>query len=859
MRTELWPKIDRLLEEALELPSGERTAFVENVCRGDAELRKEIRSLLDADDLAGSFLERPAVEKPIEPRSHAAAEPTSEVHQRVGPYRLERVLGQGGMGTVYLARREDDQYRRQVAIKLLRRDDRSPELLDRFRAERQILAGLEHPNITRLYDGGADSDGRPYLVMEVVDGLPIDLYCDHGHLPIERRLRLFLEVCAAVEHAHRRLLVHRDLKPANILVTADGVPKLLDFGIAKLLGGGRIDLTVQPTRSGVRPMTPSYASPEQIRGEAVTTASDTYALGVLLYRLLAGRSPYRLQRHLPHELERAILELDPERASDAVERVTDRSEPTPAAIAKLRATTPQELRRRLRGDLDNIVAKALDKRPERRYGWARELAEDVERHLADRPVSARPDSLGYRLGKFVRRHRLAVAAGTVVAALLLGFSVIATLQSARIRDQRDVARQERAKAEQVTQMLTGLFQGADPFGPSGNDVTAREILDRSGERIAELEGQPELQATFMGIVGDVYMELGLLDQAAPLIESSLDLRREIYGDQHPEVAQSLHLLSQLRSNQGDDVSARDLERQALELRRKLFAGDHPAVAESLNFLGLAALQSGELDPAEALFREALAMRRKLFDEHSFEVGQALNNLALVLHSRGDYEAAEPLYRQSLEAWRHVYGDDHAEVALSMANLAGLLQDLEDYEAAEALMRDSMEIARRQLGDEHPRVFIVQYLLADLLYEKGEFAASERLSQEALALGRRTFGPDHPRIAHALTGLARLRLATGEVAGAERLSREALAIYRDKLPAGHWRTARVESVLGAALTAAGRFEEAEPLLVGAYPVIRDQIGDREPMTRDALSFLIDHYEQRGMTAAADDYREPRRGG
>ncbi|MEE8524038.1 MAG: serine/threonine-protein kinase [Thermoanaerobaculia bacterium] len=857
MRTKLWPQVDRLLAQALELPADERTALVEEACDGNTELRREVVDLLAADDHAGSFLERPAVEP--DPEADTGDQAPLETDERVGPYRLDRVLGWGGMGTVYLARREDRQYRRQVAIKVLRRDGRSPELLDRFRAERQILAGLEHPNIARLYDGGATADGRPYLVMELVDGLPIDLYCDRGRLSIDRRLRLFQDVCAAVEYAHRSLLVHRDLKPANILVTTDGAPKLLDFGIAKLLGSGRIDLTVQPTRTGLRPMTPSYASPEQIRGGAITTASDTYALGVLLYRLLTGRSPYPLQQDLPHELERAILEHQAERASDAVERVTDRTERTPEAIAKARESTPQELRRRLRGDLDNILAKALRKQPQRRYGSARELAEDLERHLGDRPVTARPDSLRYRLSKFVRRHTLGIAAGATVVALLLSFSVVTALQSGRIREERDTARQERAKAEQVTRLLTGLFESADPFGPAGDDLSVREVLDRSAEKIAELEGQPLLQATFMSTVGGVYLELGLSAEAAPLIETALALRRAAHGEEHLEVAESLHLLAVLRGNQGDFESAEALHRQTLAMRRKLLGDPHQAVAESLNFLGLAVYSRGDYQGAEAFFRETLAMRRPMFGDRSFEVGQSLNNLALALHARGDYEAAEPLYRESLQVWRRVFGDGHPEVALSMQNLAGLLQDLEDYEAAETLARDSLDIARRQLGDDHPRVIITLYNLADLLYEKGDYQASESFSLEALTLGRRTFGPDHPRVAHALSGFARLRLATGDVQEAERLSREALAIYRAKLPAGHWRTARIESVLGAALTARRQYQEAEPLLVAAYPVIRSQIGDREPMTRDALSFIIDHYQQRGMTAAADEYRSRQSGG
>ena len=469
MTPERWQRIDALFDAALDRPTEERDAFLAEACDGDAELRCEVDELLAAEAASARYLEGGP-----DPRQAAEILERDGKPERLGPYRLLEPIGEGGMGVVYQAVRDDEEYARDVAVKVIRRGFESPELLLRFRAERQILARLEHPGIARLYDGGTTPDGRPYLVMERIDGRPIDDWAEGRRLEVEARLALFLDVCAAVEHAHRNLLVHRDLKPDNVLVTASGDVKLLDFGIAKPLEPGSLtrDELVR-TRTGQQPMSLAYASPEQIRGEPVTTASDVYALGILLYELLTGRHPHRTENSAPHELARAICETEPERMSQAADRSS--------ALAQ-----------RLRGDLDTVVAKALAKDPARRYGSAAALADDLRRHLAGEPVRARPATWSYRTAKFLRRHRLAATAAAIFVAAVLTFSAVLTIQADRLARERD-------RAEETLGFLRELF-GRDLYAFGDDRVTVREIF-AVGEAKAEQElaDRPEIQGRLLEI------------------------------------------------------------------------------------------------------------------------------------------------------------------------------------------------------------------------------------------------------------------------------------------------------------------------------------------------------------------------
>ncbi|HEX5760716.1 MAG TPA: tetratricopeptide repeat protein [Thermoanaerobaculia bacterium] len=866
MATERWREIEALFAEVAALPAAERTDHLRRHCGGDEDLRREVESLLAADAAVGDFLEQPVVAPAV------PVPPPSAVGRRLGPYAVERLLGAGGMSTVYLAVRADEAYRQQVAIKVFGYGADRADLVERFRSERQILASLDHPNIARLLDGGTTEDGLPYLVMEYVDGVPIDRYCDEHGSSLDERIDLFRQVCSAVQYAHQNLVVHRDIKPSNILVTGDGVPHLLDFGIAKLLDGGSLPLATA-TMTGQRLMTPHYASPEQVEGKPVNTASDVYSLGVLLYVLLAGRLPYRLEAERVDVVERAVVEQEPERPSAAVV--------VPA------------LRRRLAGDLDNIVLTALRKEPARRYASVELLAEDLRRHRTGLPVSARPATVGYRVGKFVRRHRLGVAAAALVALVILGLAVTMTVQAVRLARQRDEIERERDKAVRVAEFLEEIFAAADPNQARGETVTAREILDRgAGKLTAELAGQPELEAALAAAIGRAYDGLGLYDRAEPLLERSLALRRRAFGAAHPEVAESLYALGALHWQRGELDLAEATFRRALAMRRALLGGGDPAVAESLNALGLALVSKAQFDAAEPLLREALAINRKRYGNDHVEVGSNLGNLGLLMKQKGDLAAAEAFYREALAIFRRLFGAAHPEIAIQLNNLAVLQYERGDYAAAEAsyramlpvarrvygrehpqvalyvhnlaavlswrgkhdeaerLERESLAMRRKLLGDEHEQVAMGLSMLAKILEEKGDLSRSRPLHEESLRICRQAFGEEHPRFATALFNLAALLAQQGDPAAAEPLARQALAIRRRTLGETHPEVGASLTLVGSLRLARGAPAEAEALLRQGLEVLQTALSETHWRTAEAQSQLGECLAARGKTVEAE---------
>jgi serine/threonine protein kinase len=701
-----WRQIDGLFAEALEKAPEARAPFLAAACEGDDELRRSVEGLLAADESSATFLERPAGELlGLVPEPVPALDP--EV--RLGPYRLLRRLGDGGMGTVYLARREDETYERDVAVKLIRSGLQSPDSLHRFFAERQILARLEHPNIARLYDGGSTEDGRPYLVMELVEGVPVDEYCDRHGLTVDQRLDLFRRICAAVEYAHQNLLVHRDLKPANILVTAGGEPKLLDFGIAKRLEPGAATLP-DATQTGMRMMTPNYASPEQVRGAAVATTSDVYSLGVLLYELLAGRSPYRLLSGLPHEIEHAICEREPERPSMALFRAG----PPPAEeVAAERGTRPQVLRRRLQGDLDNIVLMALRKEPQRRYGSAAQLSRDLENHLQSLPVVARPDTLAYRSRKFLRRHRAGAAAAVVVALLVAGFIVSLIVQGRRLVRERD-------KARYSLTFLMDTFKDADPYHTKGERLTADEIMTRGAERVArDLARQPDVQAALMDAIGEVERGLGRFERAEPLLARSLDLRRAAFGPNSLEVAESLEHLGLLKRDRADLAGAERLLRGALAIRRARLGDGDLETAKTLDELGVVLVAEKEPVEAETLHREALATAMRVEGAVGPTVAESLLQLAKAKLAQGNDMAAERVARQALVVERGVLGARDPRLYRVQTDVGVVLTEADSPGEAEPLLRASLKAQRELLGDGHPDVAVTRAALAAALQRKAQ--------------------------------------------------------------------------------------------------------------------------------------------
>lgn len=845
-----WLEIQALFQRAVDLERPAQAVFLDEACAADPVLRAEVQGLLSAERRSrdGEFI--------IDAIGGAARElgevtAASRAGERVGPYRVVREIGRGGMGAVYLAERADQQYQASVAIKFVHARA-GPELARRFRAERQILAGLTHPNIAWLLDGGTATDGTPYLVMEYVEGEPIDRWCDRGGLGLEGRLALFGQVGAAVQHAHQSLVVHRDLKPSNILVTADGTPKLVDFGIAKLLaaeedagatgGGGTLPL-----------LTPAYGAPEQVHGGRITVAADVYALGGVLYRLLVGRTPFDFAGASAGEIERRICEEPP---------------PAPSAAVTAQART---WRHRLVGDLDTILLKALRKEPERRYASVEQLLEDLRRYTGGLPVLARPDRLTYRTGKFVRRHRV----GFAVTVALVGLSGVYTVQLGR---ERDRARIETRKAERVSEFLQRLFTVSNPRESRTQDVTARELLERGAARVdRELAAEPEVQASLMRVIGRVYFNLGFYDEAVRQLDRTLALRRGLYRRPHAEVAESEVDLAGALQDAGDLTGAEPHYREALRLRRTLHRGDHEEVLGALEALADFLSRTERLDEAERGYREALAMRQRL-GPNPGSLASLSDGLASTLLRKGDYAGAEPWFRQAVALVRLQQPVDTLILSVATNNLAWVLGDLGKLEEAESLQRESLAITlafygpdhphtstgrqglgrllrqrdnlagaeeqfrlafaadSARLGIDHPSVGTSLGLLGTTLLAEGRYPEAEIALRRALDIRRRALGPEHPYVAISINELAGLHFARGELRRAETEYRRALALRRRLYPGQHPYLAYSLVGLGRTLLALGRRTEAEPLLREAATIRAATLPEGHPARREADSLL-----------------------
>jgi serine/threonine-protein kinase len=837
MNRDRWQRVKALFQEALQLPDDERREFLEQLGVDDSETLLEVESLLTSHNTSESFLEQP----PSGIAAEFLGETTSldgalgEIDlpamegRRLGPYRIQRRIGHGGLGSVYLATREEE-FKKEVAIKLIRRSVATPELLRRFEFERQILASIEHPNIARLLDGGTTEEGLPYLVMEYIDGEPVDRFCDRKQLSTRQRLELFATVCEAVETAHRSLVVHCDIKPDNVFITTDGTPKLLDFGIARILASDTAAESVAGGESSTRILTPDYASPEQLRGDRITTASDVYSLGVLLYELLTGARPHSVAEGSLDEAAHVVSGAEPKR---------------PSAAANVS-------NRELAEDVDCIVMKALETDPLRRYMTVEAFAVDIRSFLGGFPVIARQGGFTYRASRFIGRHRLAALATAIAISTLLVFLVTITVQSARLASARDRAEKEAASARVVSEFLQEMLTTADPFEGIGGNATVLEALDLA---VSEIEsafvGQPVLEAAVRDAAGTTYLQLGRYDEAEPQLLKGLEIRRDLGPEHRRDLARSLnsvgHLtqergnyeaaealfrealeiaesiplpdpaltadsiayLATVRHDRGDLAGAEDLYRRALSLRREL-ASDDADIAVSLDDLGALLQETGSLDVAEEMFREALSIRQRLLDPGHPDISSSLNNLASALHDQGELDEAEELYRRSLQMAKERFADEHPQVAIAMNNLATLLHDQEGtLVEAEALYRESLAMTRRLQGEEHPEVATSLGNLAALLHDKGDLPEAEDLYRQALAMARRFLGDTHPTVARVLDDLAVLLQDRGDLAGAESAFQEALSINRQSPDQNQETVAFILADLATVICAHGEPERALP--------------------------------------------------
>lgn len=807
MNPEKWKQMKGLFATALEREPAQRSEFLHQACGDDEALRAELEQLLRSYELNKSV-------------SIEESSATDEfVGRKIGTYQLIRKIGAGGMGAVYLAARADDTFNKRVAIKLVRGDVDTQAVLRRFRQERQILAPLDHPYITRLLDGGTTEQGLPYFVMDYVEGTRIDHYCDSHKLSINERIKLFREVCSAVQYVHQNLVVHRDLKPGNILVTADGVPKLLDFGIAKLLKPEFFTSSLDTTLAEFRPMTPGYASPEQVRGEPVTTASDVYSLGVILYELLTSCWPYKLRGDDPDEMRRAVCEQEPDKPSLTLTQFRhahhdgDRTGPSSASeksltaesVAALRDTVPEKLRRQLSGDLDVIVLKALRKEPQRRYLSVAQLSDDLGRHLEGLPVMAHRDSRTYRAGKFIRRHKVGVAAAILLVLLVSGFAGLEAVQLRRIARERD-------RANRVSDFLIGMFKVSDPSEARGNSISAREILDRGSKTIdTGLAKDPDLQAQMASVMGKVYGSLGLYARAQLLLQETVNLRQQALGPSDPETLKSQTELAWILRLQGQYAESETMLRHTLDTQKRVLRTEDPDTIKTMSNLAVVLSDEGHFADAEAMFREVLDSRQRALGPTHTDTIIAKNNLATILFHENKNADAEKLYREVLEIRQSTLGPDHPYTLLSMNNLAAVLHNEGNYIEAEKLKRQTLDIRRRVLGPEHPDTLLSMSNLADALMRMHDYDGARNLLQQALGTQRRVLGPENPQTIISMTNLAVTLMKMGKYKEAETMLRSALEIQRRVLGPDHPDTASSMYSLAAIEAREGQRAEAISLL------------------------------------------------
>ena len=873
-----WEQLSSIIDRVLDLDSEERLPFVEQIYGDQPELKAIMIRFLKSIEPSEKLWE-----KMVESGSVLANEITSSYTdtdtsqfflplKKAGPYRVIELIARGGMGDVYLAERSDGQFDRKVAIKILRQELSSKNHIKRFSAERNILSGLEHPNIARLYDGGFTDDRRPYLVMEFVDGVPITSYCIDKKCSLDEKFDLFNQVCKAVEYAHRNLIVHRDLKPDNIFVKPDGTVEILDFGIAKILDQKLSPEVPVQTGENLHMLSIQYAAPEQVTLEKITTATDVYALGLLLYEIITGLPPFDLKGKNLKEAEQVIRFEEPEKPSKAVKKTSHS--------------------KKIKSDLDAIILKALNKKPAERYKSVDQFLDDIQQYQSDKPVSARQKTFKYRTQKFITRRPGVVLAILVIMVAIGGYLFTLQLHAESLKIERDKAEKETSRAELISGFLVDLFESADPSRTQGSDLSVRDLLDRGIERVDALAGQPEVQAKLSLTMARTYYALGLYDDALLLVEQAitfyrdkgdeglllaeamnykgtvmrakgdyqeteailrdaLAIQRRLLGDEHLDVAATQNNLGVLMRVLGEYTEAEILYRESLTTRRNLLGDEHPDVATSMNNLGFLLQYMGEYTEAETLLREALALQRNLLGDVHLDVGASLNNLGLLLRTTGDFTAAEPLQREALVIMQSLLGEEHPNVATLMNNLAVLLEAMGDHAEAESLYHESLAMRQKLLGNEHPAVAGSLNNLGVMLRRKGDFKSAEPMLAGALAIQRKIRDNDHPHLAISLSNLGALYREMGDYTAAEPLFIEALDMLRRLFGNEHLEVAKALNNKGMLLRETGNYEEAELLLFESLEIRRKILGDEHPDIANTLNHLGRSFLAKGDLQTAEE--------
>lgn len=832
---ERWARIQELFHLAADLPASEQQRFVAARAGADADLHQQVLRLLagersdaagfldrDVGSVAGSLVDDPLAGIPAD---------------AFGSYRILRVIGEGGMGVVLLAERRD--VGGQVAIKILRDAWLSPARRERFTAEQRTLAQLHHPAIAQLHDAGALPDGTPWFVMEYVEGDSLTAHCRARRLGLVPRLKLFRAVCEAVQHAHLHAVIHRDLKPSNILVTPDGSVKLLDFGIAKQLDG--LETSADQTATGMRLMTPAYAAPEQVSGGRIGTRTDVYSLGVTLYELLAGRLPFDLSDRTPVEAAAVLLQDEPERPSVAARREAARANdpgllPTADGAAW--------------ADLDILCLTAMHKDPERRYRSVEALIRDIDHFLDGEPLEARPDTLGYRVGKFVRRNRAPVAATAAALALVVGLSGV---YAVRLADARDAALAEAARAQRIQHFTLRLFEGGDAAMGPADSLRVIELVDRGLQEAGTLDAEPTLQAELYFTLGGLYHQLGRLDQADSVLSLALARQERLHAGDHPDVARTLLALGSLRVSQASFDEAEALARRGYDMTLRVRAGDHPELAAAAGALGSFLYERGRLDEAVPLLEEAVR-RHELREPVSAELGEALSELANVHFYAGRYDVSDSLNQRALAMHTRLHGSRHPRVADDLINLGAIRFQWARYDEAERYYRNGLAIIEPWFGPEHFRTGMALTMLGRSLVLQEQYDEATATLQRALSIQEAVFGPDHPRVASIINELGTVARMEGRPAEAEAHYRRMGRIYRAVHGDEHWLLALSLANLAGAIESQGDLPRAEQVFREAHEMFGATQGPTHQNTAIVKIRLGRVLMDQGRAAEAADWAQ-----
>lgn len=810
MQQKRWKQIETILDNALTLSGSERTTYISTACEGDDRLIEEVYEMLRAIEESEQthFLESVSSDnKQLFQDLPRLSQDEDIIGSRVGVFQITEKIGAGGMGAVYKASRADGQFSQEVAIKMLQKGIRAEDTIRRFRMEQEILASLKHPNIAQLYDGGITDDGNPYLVMEYIDGLPIDKYCNLHKKTVEERIELFKKVCSAVQFAHANLVIHRDLKAQNIYVTGDGQVKVLDFGIAKLLDPNLTEQTLVETLPGQKLWTPQYAAPEQVKGDNITIAADVYALGVLFHKLLTDNYPLDLTDKSLLEVQKIILDISPQAPSSS-SQISERT-------AELRQTTLSSLKKTLAGDLDALILKSVRKEPEYRYASVNQLIEELDRFTKGLPLLARKDTVSYRIGKFYRRNKMGIRAGSLVVLLFISASMYYTF---RITQEKETAETEAKKAQEITEYLKDIFQSSNPDQAQGETITAKQLLMNGADKISNITEQPEIKAELLEILADINYSLSFYDEADHLFKQALLVKRNIYGEHHPSTANTLYQMALNKENMGQYDTTGVLLNESLEIRKNILGENHIETIKASNSLSYLYKLQGNLDEAETLIEDGLKKLQDSAKIDSFELAEAFYLKASILTDKGEYEKALATQQKALDLTNLIYSPPHPDILKNLSNLARNHQKLGQYAQAESFLLESLAMGNELYDEAHLSTAVTINNLAGVYKQTGELAKADSMYLQALETLKYVLGNDHPYVASSLYNYAGLKREMGNYQEAEELYLETIRLDTNLLGPEHPNIALDYDGLGRTQIESGKYREAYNSLTHALSIL-----------------------------------------